>query len=377
MARSKGTVKVAFSARKKRPARVFLIAVLLILLYFAIFPYPLGRETVAVPAWAAKLPDPSAAGTATVATPAADAGAAAYPFRLGDVFGYVDATGNVLHVEKTLFGVTLGETGFVSYTRLGTDWILQGPLGERILSFSGNGYPMVSADGSRIFNVKSDLSGLREMDRTGELAWERDFPALMTSISLQGDFLLVGLLNGTVVLLNRQGSPVFQFAPAGSRIPVAFGAAVSANGELLAALTGIDPQRLTVLRKRGSGYGELARLVLSSDFRREARMAFSPDSRFLVVEGDRSACLFNPVSRGSEWLPLRGSLSGVAFPARGRLVALAARDGPLVDLQIVAPLERLVMKETFPARDLYAGSVDGQLLIGVDGRLLRIDVREM
>jgi hypothetical protein len=373
MARSKGTTKVAFPARKKRPVRVFLIAVLLIVLYFAIFPYPLGRETVAVPAWCVQLPG---AATPTAPIPA-EAGAPAYPFRLGDSFGYVDASGNLLHVEKALFGVTLGEAGFVSYTRLATDWILENPQGERILSFSGSGYPLVSADGSRIFNVKADLSGLRELDVTGDLVWERDFPALMTSVSLQRDFLLVGLLNGTVLLLNRVGSPVFQFAPGGSRIPVALGVAVSTNGELLAGITGIDPQKLTVFRKRGSSYDELARLVLGSDFRREVRMTFSPDSRFLVVEGNRSVGFFDPDSRTPEWLPLRGSLSAAAFPGKGRLAALIARDGPLVDLQIVAPLQRLVVRETFAAHELSTGTVDGQLLMGIDGRLVRIDAREM
>ena len=60
MARAEGTTTLAFSVRKKRPARVFFVALIVIILYFALFPYPLGREIVAKPVWCVTLPDPAA-----------------------------------------------------------------------------------------------------------------------------------------------------------------------------------------------------------------------------------------------------------------------------------------------------------------------------
>ncbi|MGA2976084.1 MAG: hypothetical protein ABSF77_12305 [Spirochaetia bacterium] len=370
MAPVEGTTRVASAVKKKRPLSVFFAALIIILFYFLLFPYPLGKDLVARPVWAVPVPK------TPVAAPAGAPGPAA-PFQLGDTFGYVSAEGAVVYAARTLFRVALSDAGFVNYTRLGTDWIVQSPGGGRILSFSGNGYPLLSPEGDRIFNVKSDLSGLIELDSSGETLWSRDFPAMMTSISLHGDSLLVGLLNGTLVLLNRKGYPVLEYAPAGSRIPVIVGDAVSADGSLIASISGIDPQYLTVIRRRAAGQTALARLVLSSDFRREARMAFSPDARFLLFETEQGAGLFDPGSRRTSWVMLRGALSGMAFAAAGRYAALSAQDGARAELAIIDPFNRPLYRESFAARELTLGSVGNQILIAWEGWLLRVNVEEL
>jgi hypothetical protein len=372
MARAEGTTTLALSARKKRPARVFFVALLLILLYFIIFPYPLGHEIVAKPVWAVAI-----GGTDLAAPAPGSSNAAVAPFKLGALFGYVQGDGGILHAEKTLFRVTLSDAGFVNYTRLGTDWIMYDPRGTRLFHFSGRGYPLLNPDGQRIFNIKSDLTGIIEMNRAGDTIWDRDFPSLMTSMSLQPDTLLVGLLNGALVLINRQGSPVFELSPTGSRIPVILGCAVSPDSSLLASISGIDPQYLTVMQSSGSTYAIVAKTALSSDFRREVRMSFSPDSRYLTFEGKMAAGFFDPRSARLSLIGIRGDLAGVAYPGRGRFAAVLARDGSLAELRIVSPFGPPIMRESFPAQALFLGSLEDQLLLGMDDTLLRIDVEAM
>jgi hypothetical protein len=152
---------VASSVTRKRPATVFFAALFAILLYFALFPYPLGKETVARPAWAVAVPQPNDA--AASASPASETRLA--PFRSGELFGSVDPAGLFAHVEKTLFQAALSDAGFVNYTRLGTNWILYDARGGRVLSFSGSGYPFLSPDTGRIFVVKSDMSVLTGLSR--------------------------------------------------------------------------------------------------------------------------------------------------------------------------------------------------------------------
>ncbi len=365
---------MAFFVRKKRPARVFFVALIVIILYFALFPYPLGRETVAKPVWSVTLADP---GARQPPAPPDIAKAIAAPFYLGDVFGYAAADGRILHAERALFRVALSQAGFVNYTRLGTNWILQNANGERVLSFSGYGYPLLSGDGRRIFIVKTDLSGLIELDKTGDAAWSRDFPALLTTISVPGDFLLVGLLNGSLLLLDGRGSPKYEHVTGGSRLPVVLGAAVSPDGSLIASVSGIAPQFLTVLRRQGTGFGEMAKEVLASDFRREVRVSFSPDSRYLLVEGERAAGLFDPAAPRLAWLPLPGDLAEASFPGGGRLTAIASHDGALVDLRILRPFTALILNETFSAQQVFLGTIEGDLLLGMDGRLLRIGLEAL
>ena len=360
---------------KRRPASIFFTAVLLIVLYFALFPYPLGKELVAKPAWAVAV----AAGSSNnpQASPEAQGAAGAAPFRIADSFGYVGPDGTLLHVGQKLFQVALSSAGYINYARMGTDWIMRDPGGERIASFSGNGYPVLNADGSRVLIVNSDLTGLQEIDKNGDVAWSRDFPAIITSLCLQDDYLLVGLLNGTLQLLNKNGAPVYQ-APAGqSRIPVTYGCAVAPDGSFIASVSGIDPQVLTVMGRNGSSYERSLRVTTSTDYRREVRMGFSPDSRYLFYEGGDAVGLVEPDAGRLFAVSLRGRLAGSAFLDDSRVAAFAARDGQRVNLRLVSPFLAPVSFESFAAADLFLGAVDGQLLLGVDGRLLRVDVEAL
>ena len=358
---------MASSLKKRRPAGIFFAALLVIILYFLFFPYPAGRELVARPVWAEPLP---ALGSTTGSAPTTPVA----PFQLDAVFGFVSGNGSVSYIGSTPYRVALSESGFVSFSRLSTDWILRDVTGARVTSFSGSGYPLLSPEGSRFFNVKTDLSGITELDRSGEVVWSRDFPAMMTSAAIRGDAVVVGLLDGTLLLLNRQGSPVFTDPPGPARIPVIMGAAVANDGSLIASLGGIDPQYLSVLRRRGSGFQPVARQAVASDFRREVRIAFSPDARFLVFEAKDGADIFDPAAPRLSAVGLRGALAGIAFPGAGRYAAVAGEDGTHADLAIVSPSGVPLVHESFSAARLFLGSVDGQLLLAWDGMLARIDV---
>jgi len=373
--------RVAFPGRKKRPARVLLAAIVVIVFYFFLFPYPLGREIVVRPRWAVALPQP---GSALIPSPAAVAGpqdpagkGPAAAFQIGDRFGYVRGDGTLLYTGRAVYRVSLSSTGFVSFTRLGTDWILQDSAGRRVAGFSVAGYPLLSPDGGRVFSVKTDLSGIIEMDRGGAVLWDRDFPSLMTSISVQGDLVLVGLLNGAMILLDRHGSPLLEHAPAGSRIPVVMGDAAAPDGSRVAAVCGIDPQYLAVLRRSGSGYEPETQESLPTSFRREVRMGFSPDSRYLFLEGTDGPGLFDPAARTLRWVGLSGPLVGAAFASAGRVAAFASRDAGGARL-VLEPMSGVpVGREAFPAREVFLGTIEGQLLLGWDGEIARIDVEAM
>ncbi len=106
-------------------------------------------------------------------------------------------------------------------------------------------------------------------------------------------------------------------------------------------------------------------------------MSFSPDSRFLVLEGTAGAGIFDPADGTLRWVSLRGRPAGTGWPGGGSLAALASREGGRAQLAIEPPSGVVVYREEFPARELFMGTIDGQLLLGWDGELLRVDVEPM
>lgn len=87
--------------------------------------------------------------------------------------------------------------------------------------------------------------------------------------------------------------------------------------------------------------------------------------------------LYNPAGQNLHWVSLRGRLDAAAFPGHGRLVALASREDGRAQIVIEPPAGAAVYREEFPAEELYLGDIDGQLLLGRDGELLRIDIEAM
>jgi hypothetical protein len=360
------------NTKRKRPLRVLLLAVAVIILYFLLFPYPAGRELVARPAWAVPLPG-------LLPSPGAPdaAAASAAPFQLGGVFGYVDGEGRLLTAGAVPFRVALSGRGFVAYSRLGTTWIFQDPRGGRQFSFSGDGYPLLSPDGARLFTVKTDLSGLTEIALGGDTLWTRDFPSLVTSLSVQGDLLAAGLLSGEVDLVDRQGKLAFPAVPGESRIPIILGCALSPDASLLAAVSGIDPQALTVWRRDGAAWRVASRSTLSSDFRREVRMAFDPAGDSLSFEGEDGIRFWDPASRRTVAVPLSGGLSASAFLRKPGAAVFVGGGEARRELLVVMPVGSPRIREVFSARSVSVGTVEDGLLLGVDGLLLRIDVESM
>jgi hypothetical protein len=369
--------------KKRRPLRGTLAALPLIVAYFLLFPYPLGRELVLRARWRVPLP---ADGSPISVEGRAASGTSLAPFRLGDLYGFVSPDGELASLARTPFGVALSRRGSVAYTRIGGTWMLDDPSGRPLLSFSGNGYPLLSPDGDRMLLVKTDLAGLRELAESGDVSWERDFPSLLTSVSVEGDWLAAGMLHGAVSLVDRTGALVFEDQPSGSRIAATFGVAVTADGGRLAAVTGIGPQLLTLWRRSRDGYAVSGRVSLGSDFRREVRLVFSADGRSLASEAAGGVAFVDTASGERSLVPLRGRVTGMEFlgAAGGRpgTWLVAARDGAEAEIVAVRPPGAVLARVPLDRREWgqespWLGAAGDTLLVAFAGSLvgLGLEVR--
>lgn len=361
------------NVKRKNPFKLFLAALFVIVAYFALFPYPLGKELVPKPDWALSI-GADAAPAAAAAERQAESFA---PFQLAGTFGYVDGDGGLVFKGNPLFRVALTDAGFINFTRIGSTWIFQDIRGNRVFSFSGNGYPVLSRGAERLFTISTDLTGIREYDTDGEPLWSRDFPSLITCLSMQSDYVLAGLLNGSLQLVGRAGEELVDYAPSGSRIPVIFGCAVSMDGRRIAAVSGVDGQFLSVLERQGSDFRPVSHIPLDSDFRSEIRMEFSPDGRYLVLEGSGSAVVYDCASRRIFTTSLSAGLAGFTFLQKSGSTAFCAWNGSRAELVISKPFANPFFRESFPAGSVYIGEIDGAILLGIDTTLARIDLEEM
>jgi hypothetical protein len=95
------------------------------------------------------------------------------------------------------------------------------------------------------------------------------------------------------------------------------------------------------------------------------------------VEGEGSVGAADPLSGRISWTKLPGGLAGIAFLGAGRPAALLSRTPSGWELLVASPLSAPLLRTSFAAGEASVGVVDGGILLGVDGRLLRVDVEAM
>jgi hypothetical protein len=339
------------------------------IVYFVVCALPLRKEYVLAPVWARELDRaPQAAGSSLAP------GATAYPFRLGGRFGYFDADGRLLFAEATPYGVALSRDAFAVYDRLAAGFSVRSPAGAEIARVAVPGYPFFGS--GRLFVMGPDQCSVSELRQGGSVAWTRDFGSVITAFGASPSLAVFGLMDGTIVGIDTAGVPRLSFAPGGSRISGVYGVAVSPDGLLVAAVCGLDKQRLVVLERRSAAYRVTYHRWLESDFRRPVDMAFTSDGRRLVYEAPGGAGVYDVDTR-TESLIAASAVGRVGASLDGsRVLVLLAGSGAERRLICAAPPDRRLVDLSIGASTAFL-EVDGRsLFIGTDSHIVRLDLRE-
>ncbi len=384
------------------------------IIYFFVFAVPLPKELVFSPTWSLKLSGPRPEGTAAAAVssipgdaartqkPAADAAKAAVkapaqeiapfvrgeaagaagliPFNFGKLFGYFSRDGKLGFSQGLPFGLALSRKAYIAYDQIPESLVLKTPDGTDKLKIDETGYPFYS--GERLFVMKPGQSGVIELGSDGKPLWERDFPSIITAFDASANLVAIGLLDGNLIGIGNKGEELIKFAPGGSRIPGIYGCAVSPDGELVAAVSGLDQQRLVILERRTSAYRVTFHKWFNSDFRRPVHMGFTADGRYLVYEEPDGFGVYSRSARTekhvSSWTVRH---LGSSIPGRDILLAIEGQGGDHKAVLGASPEGRRMFTMSFNAADGYLAQEGGALFLGMaaaDGssQIVRIDLRE-
>jgi hypothetical protein len=355
---------------EKRTALNVVIVAILSLGYYLLSAQPLGKELVLSPTWATavKVSDASAM------TSRKEGDDEYYPFRLGDQFGYVGSGGHLLFAQAVQHSVALSEGAYANYPSDPSSLSFSSPDGKKVVEAKTRGYPFFA--GSRRFVVSSDSGAVSEYDSTGARLWRREFPCVVTAADFSADRGVVGMLDGEIEVVGPKGELVFPYRPGGSRVEAIYGAAISSDGRLVALVSGLDPQRLIVLERRADEYATLYHRDLDSEFRGPVRVTFTKDSRYLFLEQKGSVAVLDTAGNSFSSLPVSGDLSTIETEPYGDLfLALSKkdRDWSLAGFRLPSTSTLSIPFSAFQAFLFQKGEA---IYLGIDGKILRVDMKE-
>ena len=288
-----------------------------VFLYMFLFPLGLESELSFQPRWVQNYPQ---VGVSTI-----DETIESYPFHIGELFGYVGLEGDFSYLDKVLYDITLSKTGFINYSSVSENLVVQYPDGVMDIHIKSRGFPILS--GERLFLIATNHSALSEWSLEGEPVWERKFGSLLTSFDASENHIIVGLLDGRALLIDSTGDVIHEYRFSNNRVEVTYGVAVDSEGKHFAVLGGLDPQQLVLHELRNGGYEVVVDRDLLDEFRRSVFLKFSHNDRYLFFESSEGLRVQDS-SRSREMIvPAPGEVEGVITIASGLYCVLSVDGG--------------------------------------------------
>jgi hypothetical protein len=389
---------------RKTGIGLLLAAFFFVLLYFFIFAQPMAKEARISAQWLIDLDNPAPAGgsaapsaskvpsgqTTTQSGENASPSAAedVYQFSMGqevgDYFGYFNGDGKLIYSQKIEtkadipYRVALSGTGFIYYPVVHDDLTFFDTTGrpKRVYHNPGPGFPILAADGGRLFMVKSDLSGIKELDLEGNELWSSDVASWITTLSYSKEFLLCGAGDGTVTVFDAHGTKVSAFALPQSKIDCIYGSAICGTSTLFAGISGAQPQYLFSGAIKPGEKPVIELVPLESDFRREVRMEFSEDGRLLFFEGNRAIDIYNTENGKIHRVPLLGDVIRFSFSPAINMLAVVSGRNNTCEILLLKPPSAVYFKDFFGGQKTFLSAQGRRIFLGVDNKLVCLTLLE-
>lgn len=351
-----------------------LVMSIFIPVYFFVFAERLSPELSVVPRWRVDVV-PGQPGSGTTRTLPSDQAQAAepIPFVAGNRYGYFLADGTIMFMADAANAVAVSDKAFVTVEPGSQDGFVRKPLGTEKIAIQ-DVRPFFSA--GRLFSASADGTGVSSFDGNGHLQWSYTFPCQISAFASSKSLIVGGTVDGWLEGVNADGTKAFEFAPGGSRLPVILGTAVSPSGAWVAAMSGIDRQRLIVLSRGDSKYRVQSHRYLDSDYREPVRLVIMSDERLVLYRRPDGIGVWSVDGKVDEVLPVKADDFDASIDTDLDVVYLTAKQGKRTELAVFRRPASLLGTIALPDSSEYVRIMGSSAFVGGRSWLARFDFVE-
>jgi hypothetical protein len=352
-----------------------LLAILIVFSYIFLFSPQIGKERIFNPVWSRTV-HANMQVQQPPEEPESEEGALRriVHFHSGSLFGYITTAGEILFVDTLLYHAALSDTMFINCSNIPSNLVARDTGGRIAFSIETSGYPVFFRN--RFFVISPHRNKLAEYDDSGSLLWERSFISPITCWDVQRNNLVVGLLNGSVMVIDKDGENIFTFTPTGSEQQIVYGCTLSSDEKTLALITGLHPQRIILLQRRDKEFKPVYTKILEKEYRRTVYMYLEKEKQILYFEGEEGVHYLDIDTKQLQSLPVMGRLVKVAVNDIFDFDFLSIQNGEEAHIIIFDPVQgRVIRRFTVPGKP-YVRSLEKSLFLGFEGNVMRLDILE-
>jgi len=353
--------------KKKKKKHIGILSFIIGIVIIVFFAVPTGKENVVKPLWYSSV-------TKTEPLKNGQAEGRIW-YRSGNIYGYTDLEGNIYLSEKSSFFTSITDSVYMDYSKVSEKFYIKNSDGILLDGFKATGYPFFDKTGKRLLVVKTDLSGISEITRNGQQKWKRDFISTITTVSVSKKLMVLGLLDGNMLILDEKGEIIYQFKPGGSKIPIIVGTAISDNENTVACIFGLEPQNILIFKRENGNFALMFSKKTDTNFRRETLLKFGWNDDFLLAEDYHGIDIVDILSGKLVRTKLKGEIRDISVLNNRMIAVIVSELNNRSYFDIVNQYGATIFHTEFngsagPIREIK----NHIIIIGIHGGIMRLDI---
>lgn len=294
-------------------------------------------------------------------------------FILGDTFGYFSPDGTILKSTQTKDLIAASSFGWSINTQEAVNPILYSPIGEKILSITGEGN--IHIDEDRIYLFRPGGDGVSQYSKEGKILWSREHIAPITAFNSSKAGTIIGYADGKLMYITKEGTTLFSIYPGGSNYQIILGVALSDDGKQIICLSGIEKQRILVISITGNQHKIVHHEYLETDARKNCFAHFTPDGNFAFVEVSGALAIIDCKKNEIYTVAVEGEIVSVGEDPVGSLFTVLSKHDSIYTLTAIERPNRIAGKTTFTAKNAFLIQRANTIYLGTDSKISRINIR--
>lgn len=351
----------------RRLSLTVLVLFLVIFVYFFALAEPLCPELSVAPRWMLDLK------TSTSNVADLPAGADYFSYTTGIHNGYFSVDGKGFAISESPDRLNVTDASYVLIHEDASGSVLKSPQGTIVADLATTS---AFFSGGRLFSAEDEGTGVKAYNSKGESLWSYTFPCQLSAFAVGNDLVVGGTVDGWLEGVAPDGSKVFSFSPGGSRLSAVLGLGVSRSGQWIAAITGIDRQRLIVLGRGGTDFRVSSHRYLDTDYREPVKVIVMDDDRHVLYRRPDGIGVWSVDGLVDEILPVKADDFDITLDTAKNIAYLVARRAHKAEIVAFLLPATLLGRIALPDSSEYVRFSGSSAFVGGDDWLMRFDFVE-
>jgi hypothetical protein len=309
------------------------------------------------------------------------------PYKTGQAIGYFTSGGRIVSRFPYSFDAAISPFYCAPYTQDARDTVFYDRSGKQAGHIGGSGFPYF--DEERIFLFHPGGASFSQCNGDGSTRWTHEGYAPIIAFASSPGGCAAGRADGTVRVFSPDGTHTGDVVPGKDADQIILGTALSDSGDLIATLSGVNPQRIALTSLKNGLTYEVFGEKLAASGNERALVKFNAANSVVYFCYAGGIAVHDRATDKTAHIPVRGTVLSMQEIPSEKLVALlakdeAAPDGKAYTVLLFKEYRQFIGSFSFAARNAFirasdagdSGEERGALYVGADSTVSKIAVAE-